>query len=482
MEMTSMANKPHAVCIPYPAQGHINPMLKLAKLLHQRGFYITFINTEHMQRRLLKSRGPDALNGLPDFQFETIPDGLPPSPDLDSTQDILALAQSVTNNCPVPFRNLLAKLESSPNVPPITCIVSDGIMSFTLDAAEEIGVPGVLFWTASACGFLAYAYNKQLVERGLIPLKDESYLTNGYLDTTVDWIPGMKGIRLKDLPTFRTTDPNDFFLNFSIQEVYGALRASGIILNTYDELEHEVLVALSSMFPPIYTIGPLDLVGAKNAEKDQNTSIGSNLWTDDLECLKWLDSKEPNSVVYVNFGSMTNMTRQQLVELAWGLGNSKQTFLWIIRTDIVKGESTILPEEFVDETKERGLRTSWCPQERVLKHPSIGGFLSHMGWNSTIESLSNGVPVICWPFGGEQQINCWFACNKWGIGMEIENEVKRDEVEKLVRELIEGEKGKEMRKKAMEWKRKAEEATDPNGKSSMNLDRLVNEVLLSQHK
>lgn len=165
-----VVQKPHAVCIPYPAQGHINPMLKLAKLLHFRGFHITFVNTEFNHRRLLKSRGPDSLNGLADFQFETIPDGLPSS-DKDATQDITALCDSTSKTCLVPFRNLVAKLNTSAHIPPVSCIVSDGVMSFTLQVAEELRIPEVLFWTTSACGFMGYLHYRELIERGLTPLK-----------------------------------------------------------------------------------------------------------------------------------------------------------------------------------------------------------------------------------------------------------------------------------------------------------------------
>ncbi|PHU20387.1 UDP-glycosyltransferase 85A3 [Capsicum chinense] len=133
-------------------------------------------------------------------------------------------------------------------------------------------------------------------------------------------------------------------------------------------------------------------------------------------------------------------------------------FLWIIRPDIVSGEQAILPSEFMEETKERGMLTGWCPQEQVLSHPAIRGVLTHSGWNSALESISNGVPMICWPFFVEQQTNCWFKCTQWGIGVEIDNNVKREEVESVVRELMVGEKGKRMKKKAMEWKKLAEEA------------------------
>ncbi|KAF8406050.1 hypothetical protein HHK36_008130 [Tetracentron sinense] len=476
-----VVEKPHAVCIPFPLQGHINPMLKLAKLLHYKGFHITFVNSEFNHQRLLKSRGPHSLNGSPDFQFHTIPDGLPPS-HIDATQDIPSLCVSTRDNCFVPFRNLLDKLNhtASSNVPPVSCIVSDGVMTFTLKAAEELGIPEVLLWTTSACGFMGYVQYKHLIEKGLVLLKDESYLTNGYLDTVLDWVPGMKDIRLRDIPTLiRTTDLNDIMLNFIMGEVERDFKASAIILNTFEILERDVLDALSSMFPPIYTIGPLQLLQNHISDNGLN-SIESNLWQYEPGCLEWLSSKEPNSVVYVNFGSITVMNPQQMIEFAWGLANSKQTFLWIIRPNLVIGDAAILPPEFVTETVERGKLSSWCPQEKVLKHPSIGGFLTHSGWNSTLESICSGVPMICWPFYAEQPINCRYTCKEWGIGMEINSDVKRDEVEMLVRELMEEDKGKEMKKKAMEWKNRAEEATRPGGISHMNLDKMVNEVLLSK--
>ncbi|XP_077214019.1 7-deoxyloganetin glucosyltransferase-like [Tasmannia lanceolata] len=464
--------RPHAICIPYPAQGHINPMLKVAKILHTRGFYITFVNTEFNHKRLLKSRGPDSLKGLEDFRFRTITDGLPPS-DSDATQDIPALCDSTSKNCLAPFRNLVTELNDTPGAPPISCIVSDGVMSFTLDVAEELRIPEVLFWTTSACGLWAYIHYRQLIERGLTPLKDESYLTNGYLDTRIDWIPGMKDIRLRDLPSFfRTTDPNDIMLHFPLREAERAYRASAVIINTFEDLESEVLYGLRGMFPRTCTIGPLSLLSNQISDPQLN-SMGSNLWKEDTKCIEWLDTKEPKSIVYVNFGSITVMTPHQMTEFAWGLANSKQPFLWIIRPDLVRGDSAILPPDFLNETKGRGLLTSWCPQEEVLCHPSVGVFLTHCGWNSMLETISGGVPVICWPFFAEQQTNCRFACADWGIGMEIDNDVKRDEVERLVRELMEGEKGKEMRNKAMEWKVKAEKATTKGGSSYVNIDKLV---------
>ena len=311
-------------------------------------------------------------------------------------------------------------------------------------------------------------------------LADKSYLSNGYLDIVIDWIPGMRDIRLKDLPSFvRTTDPNDIIFNFISESVERAPKASGIVVHTFNALEQEVLDALSTMFPRVHAIGPLQPL-LNHIPNDPLESAGYSLWKEESECLQWLNSKASNSVIYVNFGSVTVITPQQLVEFGWGLANSKHPFLWIIRPDLVVGESGIFPPEFELETKERSLIASWCPQEEVLNHPSVGGFLTHCGWNSTIEGLCAGVPMLCWPFFADQQTNCKYSCNEWGIGMEINNDVKREEVEKIVRDLMEGDKGKIMKKKVLEWKKLAEEATDPLGSSSINLNNFMSEVLLSK--
>ena len=174
--------KPHAVCLPFPAQGHVNPMMQLAKLLHSRGFYITFVNTEFNHRRLIRSRGPDSVKGLSDFRFETIPDGLPPS-DRDATQDVPPLCDSTRKNCLGPFKDLLLKLKKSTQVPPITCTVIDGIANFGIKAAKELGIPEVVFWTASACSFMGYLQFDELLKRGIVPFKGTNFLGLKYIYT-----------------------------------------------------------------------------------------------------------------------------------------------------------------------------------------------------------------------------------------------------------------------------------------------------------
>ncbi|KFK44619.1 hypothetical protein AALP_AA1G282400 [Arabis alpina] len=356
-------------------------------------------------------------------------------------------------------------------------------MSFTLDPAEELGVPEVLFWTLSACGFMAYLHFYRLVEMGLSPLKDESCWTKEYLDTVIDCVPSMKNMKLKDIPSFiRATNHDNIMLNFSLRETERAKRASAIILNTFDDLEHDILRSMQSILPPVYSIGPLHLLANREIAEDSKIGkMGSNLWKEETECLDWLDTKPRNSVVYVNFGSTTVVTAKQLVEFAWGLAGCGKEFLWVIRPDLIAGEEAIVPPEFLVETANRRMLASWCPQEKVLSHPAMGGFITHSGWNSTLESLSSGVPMICWPFFAEQQTNCKFTCDEWEVGMEIGGDVKREEVEAVVRELMGGNKGKKMREKAEEWCRLAEEATKHKvGSSVVNFETFVNKALLGQ--
>ncbi|KAL7595692.1 hypothetical protein Lser_V15G30797 [Lactuca serriola] len=471
--MGSLQKKPHALCLPAPAQGHINPMLKVAKILHSKGFHITFVNTEFNHQRLLKSQGSDALHGLPTFCFETIPDGLPPSQNPDATQDVESLCKSFDKNFMGPFKSLLTKLNASSS--PVTCIVADAVMGFTHDVASEFDIPEIVLWTSGVGCLICIHEYPSLLERGLMPRKDSSTLVNGYLDTVIDCAPTMSGLRLKDMPSyFRNASSFDEYMGeFLCLQVERAKRASSIIINTFHELDHDLLEMLCSIFPPCYEIGPLNLL-EKTIVDESVASLSSSLWKEEDKCLKWLESKQPSSVIYVNFGSLTVMTYEHLVEFCWGLAKSNYSFLWIIRPDLVKGDSSVLPAEFLEETNSRGMLASWCQQEQVLNHPSIGGFLTHSGWNSTIESISGGVPMICWPYLGDQQTNCWSCCNKWEVAMEIDNDVKREEVAKLVIELMNGERGNELRKNAIDLKNKAEKAcASPFGSSIVNLDKVI---------
>ncbi|CDP01484.1 unnamed protein product [Coffea canephora] len=309
----------------------------------------------------------------------------------------------------------------------------------------------------SALTVMCFSQFPQLRERGYTPLKDASCFTNGYMENTIDWIPGISSVRLKDFPTIIwTTDPKDEFVDYLVKLIPWTLKGAAVILSTFEPLEHGILEQFSSTMDHVQT------------DDHSTEAIQSNLWKEDDSCIEWLNSKKAGSVAYVNFGSITVMTENQLVEFAMGLANSMQYFLWIIRPDLVNGGPIDLPPEFFIASKDRGMLATWCNQELVLSHPSVGAFLTHCGWNSVLESLSAGVPMICWPFFADQQTNCLSY-----------NNVNRKEVEHVVRDLMEGEKGKEIQKKTLEWKNKAEEAIKHGASSYLNLDKMIEEVLLA---
>ncbi|KAK4264928.1 hypothetical protein QN277_026043 [Acacia crassicarpa] len=477
------SGKPHAVCVPYSAQGHVSPFMQLVKLLHWKGFTITMVDTESYHARLVRSLGPDFAKGLPGFRIETIPDGLPQSDRMDLNPDVSELSDALRKNCSAPFKELVKRMQSSAaegeGFGAVRCIISDGLMSFAIEVAEELGIPEAQFWTASACGFIAYLQFDALIHRGIIPFKDTESITESALDMPIDWIPGMPNMRLKDMPSFiRTTDINETLFDFARTETQNCLKSPTIIINTFQHLESQVLEAIKAKFYPnnIYTIGPLPLLLRHSAE-NHLTSVRPNLRKEDTECLNWLDKWERGSVLYVSYGSWTVMSENHLKEFAWGLADSKVPFLWIIRSDVVMGESAILPKEFCDEIKERGYITSWCHQEKVLAHPSVGLFLTHCGWNSMIEALCEGVPMICWPFFAEQQTNCRYACTHWNVALEVKEDVKRHELKGLVKEMMEGDKGREAKQKVEEWRKKALEATEIGGSSLNHFNSFIKEAL-----
>jgi UDP:flavonoid glycosyltransferase YjiC (YdhE family) len=287
-------------------------------------------------------------------------------------------------------------------------------------------------------------------------------------------------IRLRDLPTFiRTTDADDTMLTINIKQCeLDAPAADGILLNTFDDLERVALDAIRARLPNNFTIGPL---GPEVSPPSYLPSLTSSLWKEDDRCVAWLDAQPAvGSVVYVNFGSITVVTREQMVEFARGLAAAGSPFLWVVRPDMVRDGVDMLPvpEGFAEEVAGRGLMVGWCDQEAVLGHRATGGFLSHCGWNSTVESLRAGVPMLCWPFFSEQVTNCRYACDEWGVGVELSREAGQAEVEAALRELMgDGEKAAAMRRKAAEWKEKAASAVAAGGSSQRNLDRFVDEVL-----
>ncbi|CAM8986599.1 hypothetical protein QQ045_007239 [Rhodiola kirilowii] len=480
-----MEPRPHVVLVPFPAQGHVTPFMNIAKLLYARGFHITYVNNHHNHNRIIRTRGPEAVAGLPDFQFESMPDGMPPS-NPDATQELNALCRAVYENGLLePFRELLSKINSKKDVPPVSCIVTDGLMTFGMDAGKEIGVPVAVIFTASICGLMGYLVLPELARRGIIPLRDWSDLTNGYLDTPLDCVPGTEkvpgGVRLREMATFcRVLDIEEPTLKSLVAQYEKFLKVDALLFNTFEELEEDMIEALDIPRSNVYTIGPLTLLAQNVSHSPLDIIKSSSLWTENTECLKWLDQQKHHSVVYINFGSIAIMTQENFLEFCWGLANCGYPFLFVLRSDLIMGEPPVLPEGFEELTKDRAFFTTWCPQQKVLEHPSVGVFITHAGWNSVLEVISAGMPVICWAVHGDQPMNVKYIKSVWGNGLDLDPNVTREEIVTKVKEMLAEEKGKEVRKKALEWKEKAHKATSEGGSSYKHFDKLVNEFLLKK--
>ncbi|KAJ0035592.1 hypothetical protein Pint_26245 [Pistacia integerrima] len=229
---------------------------------------------------------------------------------------------------------------------------------------------------------------------------------------------------------------------------------------------------------PVKAIGPTIPSKYLDNRLKNDKDYGLNLFKPNTEtCLKWLDSKQPASVIYVSFGSLAALEKNQMEEIAWGLKNSNIFFLWVVR----ESECEKLPENFSEETSEKGLVVSWCCQLEVLAHESVGCFMTHCGWNSTLEAISVGVPIVAMPQWADQPTNAKFIEDVWGVGMRArgngEGIVKGEEIEVCIREVMEGERGKEIKRNSKKWKDLAKEAVDEGGSTDKNIQEFVAKVL-----
>ncbi|CAL5363726.1 unnamed protein product [Camellia sinensis] len=498
---------PHVLIFPLPAQGHVNSMLKLAELLCLSDFHVTFLVSDHTHNRLLRQTNVHRrFEHYPRFRFETISDGIPTESSRSGSDFLTELIDSLRTVIKPLFRELFCSNRLSyESTRPVTCIIADGVLSFTIDVAEEMGIPIVYFRTISACAFWAYFGIPQLIESGDLPFKvnknsnrskssSSSLLRFGNnneeeekeesirgidLDVPIQSIPGMEDfLRRRDLPAnCRVSDLSNKKFQFLSAETRQTPRAQALILNTFDDLEGPILSHIRIHMPNVYTIGPLH---AHNKPRMAVTSTSSNsLLEEDHNCMMWLDAQPSQSVIYISFGSLAMITRTQLMEFWHGVVKSGKRFLWVIRPDLVSDGGGVgqIPTELLEATMERGYVVEWAPQEEVLGHQAIGGFLTHSGWNSTLESIVAGVPMICWPCIADQQMNSRYVGEVWKLGMDMKDTCDRIVVEKMIRDLMEVRKS-EFVQSTKRMAKLARKATSEGGSSHCNLDRLIKDLRL----
>lgn len=451
----------HVIMLPLPIPGHINPMLHLSFKLASMGVKVTFVNSEFNKSQMISLPSTSSDN----ITFLYIPDSLPPEHGRTSALiDLLMAVDARYGHC---FEELLHN-ELALQDPPITCIVGNTFISHVQEAAHRLGVPYASFWTQSAASYASVL----MVAKGYRPPEDSKpsdVLPAGML-------PGVPAtLKLGELNGFlQSYNQEDFMFRLFVAPQDRIAEADYILMNTFEELEEETLQALRKEHPKMLTVGPL-LPEWFFDEGDDAAAMWTAQEKDGQRCLEWLDKQEKESVVYVAFGSLGVLSKEQIEELAIGLEASKQTFLWVIRLVQEKGPERVLPEGFVKRTEGRGLVISWAPQLRVLRHQAVGAFLTHCGWNSTIEGISAGVPLLVWPSCfSDQATNGRCIVDGWRVGLSLERSeappglVERGEVQKKVALLMQkGIRGNELRAQARQWRARAVQA------SSIGLQRFM---------
>ncbi|KAG5029652.1 Anthocyanidin 3-O-glucosyltransferase 5 [Glycine soja] len=471
--------KSHIAVLPSPGIGHVTPLLELSKLLvthHQ--CHVTFLNvtteSSAAQNNLLHSPTlPPNLHvvDLPPVDLSTMVN--------DQTTIVARLSVNLRETLR-PLNTILSQLPDKPQA-----LIIDMFGTHVFDTILE-NIPIFTFFTASA-HLLAFSL--------FLPQLDRD-VAGEFVDLPNPvQVPGCKPIRTEDLMDQVRNRKIDEY-KWYLYHVSRMTMSTGILLNTWQDLEPVTLKALSehSFYrsintPPLYPIGPL----IKETE---------SLTENEPECLAWLDNQPAGSVLFVTFGSGGVLSSEQQNELAWGLELSGVRFVWVVRVPNdasafaaffnAGGDddaTSYLPEGFVSRTRERGLVVrSWAPQVAILRHASTGAFVSHCGWNSTLESVANGVPVIAWPLYAEQRMNGTTVEEDVGVGVRVRAKstekgvVGREEIERVVRMVMEGEEGKEMKRKARELKETAVKSLSVGGPSYEMRAAMANVCLFATKK
>ncbi|KAH6759716.1 hypothetical protein C2S51_016665 [Perilla frutescens var. frutescens] len=444
----------HVVAVPYPGRGHINPMLSLCTALAERSsdMLITVILTEEWLGLLA------ALKKPPNMSFAAIPNVVPS--EKVRGDDPMAFFTAVLTKMEAPFERLLDGGE----LPPSDFIIGDALMSWVYAVAGRRNIPSAHLWTMSASVYTVFYHFDLLVQNGHYPV---DLSVNG--EAIVDYIPGLSPSRLADLPLI-VKDQESF--EKSIKTLPNDSNAKHLIFNSFYELESQVFDALkhkSSM--SIYNIGPATTYFKLRAMKTNPTTTTTDYY------LRWLELQPPSSVLYVSLGSFLHISAAQMDEIAAGLHGSGVRFLWVAK----RGMSRL--QQMVGD---KGLVVEWCDQMRVLAHSSVGGFLSHCGWNSTKETVLASVPVLAFPIIVDQLPNTKVIVDDWRVGWRMlerefneEDLIKSDRICEIVKRFMDlgSVERKEISRNAREIMKICEREFADGGSFHANLDAFVKSIM-----
>ncbi|KAL6594979.1 hypothetical protein ACP70R_048082 [Stipagrostis hirtigluma subsp. patula] len=438
---------------PLPFQGHINPMLQLADVLHGRGLAVTVLHTR------FNALDP-ALH--PEFDFVAVPDGLPADVAASGSIIEVILAMNAAMEASPDVGEVLASVLADEGKPPAACLFIDANLLAVQKAAAALGLPTLVLRTGSAACFGCFLAYPMLHDKGYLPLQESN------LNMLVKELPPL---RVRDL-FVSSKNKHEMVRKVLARATETVRNCSGLVINTFEALETTEIERIRDELnlPVVLAAGPLHKLSSK--------STGSSLLNQDYSCIDWLDTQPSRSVLYVSFGSLASMDSNEFSEVAWGLANSGQPFLWVVRPNLVQNSECLhFPDGFEAAVQGRGKVIQWAPQQEVLAHNAVGGFWTHNGWNSTLESISEGVPMICRPQFADQMMNTRYVEHTWGVGFELEGELERGKVENAIRKLMNGREGDEMRKRAEELKKKVADCLETDGSSQIAIDELINYIL-----
>ncbi|KAF3444678.1 hypothetical protein FNV43_RR14371 [Rhamnella rubrinervis] len=455
----------HVVLFPFMSKGHTIPLLHLARLLLNRNLSVTVFTTP-ANRPFIAHSLADTKASIIDLPFpENVPD-IPTG--IESTEKLPSM--SLFNSFGTATKHMQADFERElQSLPKVSFMVSDGFLWWTLDSASKFGIPRLVFF--GMCSY-ASSLGKVVGENRLLhgPESENELIT-------VPKFPWIKITKNDFDPIMsKEPDPKSKDFEFLMNCVITMARSFGLVVNSFYELE-PVFVDYCNREsqPKAYPVGPLCLAEPKS--KVENSSRPDNM----PALVRWLDQKlqQGSSVLYVAFGSQADISPEQLKEIATGLEESNVNFLWVIR----KKESE-LSDGFEERVKDRGMVVrDWVDQREILMHESVNGFLSHCGWNSVLESICAEVPILGWPMMADQHLNTRMVVEEIKVGLRVETcdgsvrgFVKWEGLKKVVKELMEGDKGKEVRKKVKEVAEMAKKAMEEGGSSWCTLNTLIDEA------
>ncbi|KAJ4958750.1 hypothetical protein NE237_025861 [Protea cynaroides] len=409
----------HVLVVLLPIQSHINPLLQFSKRLFSNGLRVRLAVTISVVRSMHAPIGPISVDTFSDgydngFKKE------------DGIERYLERSKLVGSQT---LGDLIKKHQSLGN--PISCVVYDSMYPWVLDVAKQFNLLGASFFTQS-CAVCNIFYH---VQRGLleVPVAGPTVLT-----------PGLPPLMVADLPTLVSVCGYHPGVRTIILNQFSNIeKADWLLFNTFDKLEHEVVNWMSKRWS-IKTVGPTVPSIYLDKRIEGNKDYGLDLFKSSGEiCMNWLNKREASSVIYVSFGSTAALDEEQMMEIGWALKEGNKYFLWVVR----ESEKRKLPTDFTEETSEKGLVVQWCNQ---------------LEW-------------------GDQTTNAKFVEDEWEVGLRAkvdENGISRKkEIQNCIREVMEGEKEKEMRRNCIKWKELAKEAVDEGGSSDKNIEEFVQSML-----